>query len=164
MIRRPPRSTLFPYTTLFRSLAGRLRLDPGVRHHQGLRVLPAQEHEEWIRRRVPPRRALPARGIAGLQGDWAAVLPGGLPAAVGALAGAVADHRRRQLHGGDGYVHRVLAAAGHKTGFAATLQAVLRVTFWASFLIFPPPCRRPGKRPKSARPSSASSRSGDTGE
>src|SRR3712207_8384443 len=24
MIRRPPRSTLFPYTTLFRSLAGRL--------------------------------------------------------------------------------------------------------------------------------------------
>src|SRR5438034_10308113 len=29
MIRRPPRSTLFPYTTLFRSLAGaRRRLDP----------------------------------------------------------------------------------------------------------------------------------------
>src|SRR5256885_2769907 len=25
MIRRPPRSTLFPYTTLFRSLAGHLR-------------------------------------------------------------------------------------------------------------------------------------------
>src|SRR2546422_6973197 len=30
MIRRPPRSTLFPYTTLFRSLAAR---------HSGLRVL-----------------------------------------------------------------------------------------------------------------------------
>src|SRR3712207_7442696 len=32
MIRRPPRSTLFPYTTLFRSLAGRRRAeqpDPG---------------------------------------------------------------------------------------------------------------------------------------
>src|SRR3712207_8814573 len=27
MIRRPPRSTLFPYTTLFRSGAGRFRLD-----------------------------------------------------------------------------------------------------------------------------------------
>src|SRR2546426_7659714 len=27
MIRRPPRSTLFPYTTLFRSLAGALELD-----------------------------------------------------------------------------------------------------------------------------------------
>src|SRR5256885_13163460 len=29
MIRRPPRSTLFPYTTLFRSLAGALRLPRG---------------------------------------------------------------------------------------------------------------------------------------
>src|SRR2546427_5804534 len=28
MIRRPPRSTLFPYTTLFRSVDGR-RIDPG---------------------------------------------------------------------------------------------------------------------------------------
>src|SRR2546425_6543559 len=27
MIRRPPRSTLFPYTTLFRSLAGEMKLD-----------------------------------------------------------------------------------------------------------------------------------------
>src|SRR2546430_3888856 len=27
MIRRPPRSTLFPYTTLFRSIGGDLRLD-----------------------------------------------------------------------------------------------------------------------------------------
>src|SRR2546426_2761108 len=44
MIRRPPRSTLFPYTTLFRSLrrrarrallplAGPLRRDPDHRHH-----------------------------------------------------------------------------------------------------------------------------------
>src|SRR6266511_5988316 len=29
MIRRPPRSTLFPYTTLFRSLPGRRRCAPG---------------------------------------------------------------------------------------------------------------------------------------
>src|SRR2546430_14065163 len=28
MIRRPPRSTLFPYTTLFRSAAGERTLDP----------------------------------------------------------------------------------------------------------------------------------------
>src|SRR3712207_7882779 len=28
MIRRPPRSTLFPYTTLFRSVRGRLVTDP----------------------------------------------------------------------------------------------------------------------------------------
>src|SRR5471030_3408886 len=31
MIRRPPRSTLFPYTTLFRSGRRRYRQDPGFR-------------------------------------------------------------------------------------------------------------------------------------
>src|SRR3712207_8464149 len=35
MIRRPPRSTLFPYTTLFRSGAGRTA---GDRHWQSLRL------------------------------------------------------------------------------------------------------------------------------
>src|SRR3712207_8660289 len=37
MIRRPPRSTLFPYTTLFRSLVGHLAQEPpsgATRHHQ----------------------------------------------------------------------------------------------------------------------------------
>src|SRR2546429_2607205 len=34
MIRRPPRSTLFPYTTLFRSLLGRDRGDTGDHHHE----------------------------------------------------------------------------------------------------------------------------------
>src|SRR3712207_6990254 len=37
MIRRPPRSTLFPYTTLFRSAAGgavALQARVGVLHHQ----------------------------------------------------------------------------------------------------------------------------------
>src|SRR5438094_6371141 len=41
MIRRPPRSTLFPYTTLFRSAAvprrGREGLRPGDRRRQGRR-------------------------------------------------------------------------------------------------------------------------------
>src|SRR5256885_7414207 len=36
MIRRPPRSTLFPYTTLFRSLELVLRVDPDVPHPVGL--------------------------------------------------------------------------------------------------------------------------------
>src|SRR3712207_7865860 len=40
MIRRPPRSTLFPYTTLFRSAVGQepaavRRLDPGLRDDAG---------------------------------------------------------------------------------------------------------------------------------
>src|SRR5258708_35902113 len=42
MIRRPPRSTLFPYTTLFRSLAGTFRLieDTVVNCSLDLTVLP----------------------------------------------------------------------------------------------------------------------------
>src|SRR2546426_8609097 len=35
MIRRPPRSTLFPYTTLFRSRYDRLRLDRQSRERRG---------------------------------------------------------------------------------------------------------------------------------
>src|SRR3989442_7868303 len=40
MIRRPPRSTLFPYTTLFRSLALTLRdaIDRGLKANLGLLV------------------------------------------------------------------------------------------------------------------------------
>src|SRR5256885_8447955 len=36
MIRRPPRSTLFPYTTLFRSLAGAHRLADGIEVEAGV--------------------------------------------------------------------------------------------------------------------------------
>src|SRR2546422_7884091 len=36
MIRRPPRSTLFPYTTLFRSVLS--RRNPPRRHHKELRA------------------------------------------------------------------------------------------------------------------------------
>src|SRR3712207_7861757 len=39
MIRRPPRSTLFPYTTLFRSLADH----PGARHRHGAVEAAGQE-------------------------------------------------------------------------------------------------------------------------
>src|SRR5438552_13982044 len=44
MIRRPPRSTLFPYTTLFRSVLQHERLladavtDAGGNHHSGVRI------------------------------------------------------------------------------------------------------------------------------
>src|SRR3712207_9219597 len=58
MIRRPPRSTLFPYTTLFRSAFAEqtLRLNDGLHndraHHADLRdvhVLLAQHlHRDWI--------------------------------------------------------------------------------------------------------------------
>src|SRR3712207_7196319 len=49
MIRRPPRSTLFPYTTLFRSFAkfGRLYLNRG--EWDGNQVVPASWVEESTR-------------------------------------------------------------------------------------------------------------------
>src|SRR2546427_7810851 len=54
MIRRPPRSTLFPYTTLFRSGPGPAR--PALRRHQRPHRHPA---------RPPPRRPRPRRRRGG---------------------------------------------------------------------------------------------------
>src|SRR5260221_10841568 len=45
MIRRPPRSTLFPYTTLFRSLSGaRKRPGAALRHRRRPRRFPLERH------------------------------------------------------------------------------------------------------------------------
>src|SRR2546430_14454503 len=44
MIRRPPRSTLFPYTTLFRSLRREDELEAGVRAALGKRASGRVEH------------------------------------------------------------------------------------------------------------------------
>src|SRR3712207_7807963 len=56
MIRRPPRSTLFPYTTLFRSRQ-RLEVELAVRRHERNRELPgvepADERLEDAPRREP---------------------------------------------------------------------------------------------------------------
>src|SRR2546426_8328712 len=48
MIRRPPRSTLFPYTTLFRSLAE--RHPPIYGHERGHRV---ESTTRWLRGQPP---------------------------------------------------------------------------------------------------------------
>src|SRR3989449_427177 len=76
MIRRPPRSTLFPYTTLFRSRHG-----PGHRHDRARgRVCP----------RLPPAARRPAvRGAAPPQEDQ-----GRVAARSGAAAGAAARRAR----------------------------------------------------------------------
>src|SRR2546430_10519495 len=53
MIRRPPRSTLFPYTTLFRSAAGvHAHREPELRRDGDLR---GSGGRAPIRRRPPPR-------------------------------------------------------------------------------------------------------------
>src|SRR3989441_11330086 len=58
MIRRPPRSTLFPYTTLFRSLAGRQAGDA----HAG-------DPDPGLRAQVRPDDARRGRGDGRRRGD-----------------------------------------------------------------------------------------------
>src|SRR3712207_7917782 len=55
MIRRPPRSTLFPYTTLFRSHRGRERA------RRRLRLLQLEHHARGGARRLPETLATGAR-------------------------------------------------------------------------------------------------------
>src|SRR3712207_9160979 len=54
MIRRPPRSTLFPYTTLFRSLDAH-REPPTVDEMQRVGRIPVVEDDLPPRERPPPR-------------------------------------------------------------------------------------------------------------
>src|SRR2546426_4422981 len=60
MIRRPPRSTLFPYTTLFRSRAGEIGKSVGLERDHG-----AQEHRSADQSGTPqeqtPRDVRPVR-------------------------------------------------------------------------------------------------------
>src|SRR5258708_11289957 len=75
MIRRPPRSTLFPYTTLFRSYHACFRVDRNLRLATYVRVSFRQtkaDAEESARRRRPDQRARGrgfARNPAGTAGD-----------------------------------------------------------------------------------------------
>src|SRR3712207_9110433 len=53
MIRRPPRSTLFPYTTLFRSLlGGRRAAQPGADIHRDLRAILLLEFQPAVAQRL----------------------------------------------------------------------------------------------------------------
>src|SRR2546425_1209040 len=65
MIRRPPRSTLFPYTTLFRSLSAALPVHRAQKKNQPERVARSREHPD-DRARARRRSALashPENGI-----------------------------------------------------------------------------------------------------
>src|SRR3712207_6977953 len=69
MIRRPPRSTLFPYTTLFRSSLGRQRRGHRVAEQLRQRGAPAGAQVD-----DRPLQAVPVRVAAGL--DVGALLDG----------------------------------------------------------------------------------------
>src|SRR3712207_7150353 len=69
MIRRPPRSTLFPYTTLFRSVAGRGRRgDGGVRLRGALRIAVGRGPARGPRRGGHRLRRTGAVGLRGVRG------------------------------------------------------------------------------------------------
>src|SRR3712207_7054861 len=68
MIRRPPRSTLFPYTTLFRSALLQIAADAG--HQRDLLLVAArQEHGRWagllaeLVDQLPHQRGIGAGGL-----------------------------------------------------------------------------------------------------
>src|SRR2546427_10035618 len=73
MIRRPPRSTLFPYTTLFRSVLAaerRDRLELGAREDLSRRVVRAVEHDRACPGGDRPREAVGVEAEVGrLEGD-----------------------------------------------------------------------------------------------
>src|SRR5690348_18000442 len=57
MIRRPPRSTLFPYTTLFRSEQDLTQLFAIGEHHDAV-VAPRDAHRQRFRRRLWPHEGV----------------------------------------------------------------------------------------------------------
>src|SRR2546425_11991821 len=92
MIRRPPRSTLFPYTTLFRSLSGRFhqRILDALAHHPdpvfaGISLFSVGRQPLWPRAARPQHpadnaseRTLARRGMDFRHLGWVAwILPRG---------------------------------------------------------------------------------------
>src|SRR3989449_6139549 len=76
MIRRPPRSTLFPYTTLFRSHQPPLRSRTPMSRWNGRPMAAmAQETAYYLNTRVP-RLALIAKGVRFPAGQWIRIAGG----------------------------------------------------------------------------------------
>src|SRR2546422_6570798 len=95
MIRRPPRSTLFPYTTLFRSPPGPRELERGL----GRRVGDGEEPGGRVVRMPPLGHRLRDRvvGDAERLEDQANVAPGARPALGG-------DRKSTRLNSSHGYI------------------------------------------------------------
>src|SRR2546428_12531114 len=74
MIRRPPRSTLFPYTTLFRSLDVAVHpFDPGIPPNLDAKALDKQRINPDIRQAESRYMATLLRGTLESSGQWGAV-------------------------------------------------------------------------------------------
>src|SRR5256885_15364085 len=100
MIRRPPRSTLFPYTTLFRSIDFAEAAGDQVRHHHALLLALVRQHRAAYA--VPDRpHALHARAAGLIDTDEAALIQ--LHAGIGPEqipgVGAATDRHHQPLDG-----------------------------------------------------------------
>src|SRR2546422_1098135 len=74
MIRRPPRSTLFPYTTLFRSHdpaahVAALVVEMGGEHVERMRAAPARERREHVRGEATAAQPRLERGDRGRRSE-----------------------------------------------------------------------------------------------
>src|SRR5256885_10646942 len=69
MIRRPPRSTLFPYTTLFRSRRPARRRPQGPPPGAGVREALRRRRRHGVRQRDPRRLAEPGPHVPDRPGD-----------------------------------------------------------------------------------------------
>src|SRR2546429_3135079 len=101
MIRRPPRSTLFPYTTLFRSRAAEVRaaLKLAVDKHFQL-VIPGRDVAD-----VDPLHAALAQGLE--------------------LFGAVEDRKSTRLNSSHGYISYAVFCLKKKTAPPLRLMSTL---------------------------------------
>src|SRR5256885_14292443 len=110
MIRRPPRSTLFPYTTLFRSIDFAEAAGDQVRHHHALLLALVGQHRPPYA--VPDRpHALHARAAGLIDADEAAFIqlhPGIGPEQIPGI-GAATDRDHQPL---DTQVLRALRILG----------------------------------------------------
>src|SRR3712207_8055520 len=100
MIRRPPRSTLFPYTTLFRSLVGE--------------VVRGQRLEDGPRPRAPEAQAGEGRGdVARPHGP----VVGEVPADPGEVAPARSEEHTSELQSRQYLVCRLLLEKKNNTSY-----------------------------------------------
>src|SRR5256885_10043809 len=89
MIRRPPRSTLFPYTTLFRSRA----------EIREVRTLPNQTRDMWIGAGVGAAGGAVTAGLTAKSYPGVSAFFGGLAGALpGALVGGIVPIFRSEEH------------------------------------------------------------------
>src|SRR5690554_6761170 len=138
MLRPPPRSTLFPYTTLFRSLGLRLAGGAGgrVAHVADAQVALEAGH-------VASVEDVPHQPVALAQQE-AALMPGHH---AGGVLSAMLKHRQGVI---DALVHRLLGQKAHDTAHS-TLPRLPGACFGESGWAGPPPSRLSGVVPVAAR-------------